>query len=105
MVLRHDSLTSTAEARAARSRIEILFQNRSSIDYLAGNDSLWQPLQKLRMELAGKEGSFEASNAETMSSIGAPIDPSHFGWDGEGVSSIFNALGDVHMPEALRQIE
>jgi hypothetical protein len=100
MVLRHDSLASTAEARAARSRIETLFQNRSSIDYLADNDGLWEPLQKLRMELAGKEGTFEVNNVESVSSMGASIDLSHFGWDGEGVSSIFSGWGDVHMPEA-----
>ncbi|KEF55103.1 uncharacterized protein A1O9_08756 [Exophiala aquamarina CBS 119918] len=102
MVLRHDSLASTPEARAARSRIEKLFQNRSSIGYLADNDSLWVPLQKLRMELAVKEGTFEAKNLESVSSMDASVDLSHFGWNGEGVSSMFSGWGDDHMPEALR---
>ena len=55
MVLRHEALSNTPEARAARQRIEHLFQNRPSIDYLAGNDNLWEPLRMLRAELAVRQ--------------------------------------------------
>ncbi|KAJ9609848.1 hypothetical protein H2200_006177 [Cladophialophora chaetospira] len=55
MVLRHEALSNTPEARAARTRIEQLFQNRPSIDYLAGNDNLWEPLRMLRAELAVRQ--------------------------------------------------
>ncbi|EXJ58021.1 hypothetical protein A1O7_05444 [Cladophialophora yegresii CBS 114405] len=55
MVLRHEALSSSLEARAARHRIELLFQNRPSIDYLAGNDNLWEPLRMLRAELAVRQ--------------------------------------------------
>jgi hypothetical protein len=55
MVLRHEALSNSLEARAARHRIEQLFQNRPSIDYLAGNDNLWEPLRMLRAELAVRQ--------------------------------------------------
>ncbi|OCT50974.1 hypothetical protein CLCR_08109 [Cladophialophora carrionii] len=55
MVLRHEALSNSPEARAARHRIELLFQNRPSIDYLAGNDNLWEPLRMLRAELAVRQ--------------------------------------------------
>ncbi|OAP59884.1 hypothetical protein AYL99_04886 [Fonsecaea erecta] len=63
MVLRHEALSDTAEARAASSRIERLFQNRPSMDYLAGNDNLWEPLRILRAELAAREGAVAAAAA------------------------------------------
>ena len=55
MVLRHEALSNTPEACAASRRIEQLFQNRPSIDYLAGNDNLWEPLKNLRAELVARE--------------------------------------------------
>ncbi|KIW32936.1 uncharacterized protein PV07_04447 [Cladophialophora immunda] len=63
MVLRHEALSTTPEARAASSRIERLFQNRPSIDYLAGNDNLWEPLRVLRAELAARERAVAAAAA------------------------------------------
>ncbi|KIW66396.1 hypothetical protein PV04_05732 [Phialophora macrospora] len=55
MVLRHEALSNSLEARAARFRIEQLFRNRPSIDFLAGNDNLWEPLRMLRAELAVRQ--------------------------------------------------
>ncbi|KIW91904.1 uncharacterized protein Z519_07874 [Cladophialophora bantiana CBS 173.52] len=63
MVLRHEVLSNTPEARAASCRIEQLFQKRPSIDFLEGNDNLWEPLRVLRAELAGREGAAVAAHA------------------------------------------
>ncbi|EXJ81065.1 hypothetical protein A1O3_07353 [Capronia epimyces CBS 606.96] len=89
MVLRHEALNCSPEARAARQRIERLFQNRPSIDFLAVNDNLWEPLQKLRDELAAREdsvgsaGGYEAFGAaedvEPVSMTSTTIDPLLFG--------------------------
>lgn len=89
MVLRHEALSTSPEARAARHRIEGLFQNRPSFDFLTGNDNLWEPLQKLRDELAAREGSVVTARAyntfafpdpaDAVSMTSTTIDPSLFG--------------------------
>ncbi|EXJ90606.1 hypothetical protein A1O1_03709 [Capronia coronata CBS 617.96] len=98
MVLRHEALSNSLEARAARYRIERLFRNRPSVDFLAVNDNLWQPLQKLRDELAAREssvltpgryelfGSEDAADAVSVTST--TIDPSLFGPVDEGLPHI-----------------
>ncbi len=55
MVLQHEAPSNTPQARAARQRVEHPFRNRPSIDYLAGNDNLWEPLRMLRAELAVRQ--------------------------------------------------
>lgn len=50
-VLRDHGLGATAEAKWARERIAQLFIDRPSIDFMRGNETLWQPLERLRTEL------------------------------------------------------
>lgn len=101
MVLRHEALSCTVEARAASQRIEKLFQDRPSFDYLAGNDNLWEPLQKLRAELAVREemaaplGGPGAEAGELVSLGATDIDPALFGMVVEGVPSVFEEWGDI----------
>lgn len=83
MVLRHECLSDTPEARAASQRIEHLFRDRPSFDSLAGNDNLWEPLRKLREELGRREDSAVAQAAEMdaarVSMTETDIDPALFG--------------------------
>ncbi|OAL18896.1 hypothetical protein AYO22_10225 [Fonsecaea multimorphosa] len=122
MVLRHDALSETPEARAASSRIERLFQNRPSIDYLAGNDNLWEPLRILRAELTAREAAVAAARigmggvdvagagggsdagttdgwADLVSTTSTSIDPALFGLVGasmcEGEDLGFETLADL----------
>ena len=50
-VLRNHAISNTPEAKWARQRITEIFRDRPSIDYLKGNDTLWEPLERLRSEL------------------------------------------------------
>ncbi len=51
LVLGDDVISNSVEAKSAREKIARVFRDRPSIDYLKGNDSLWQPLERLRAEL------------------------------------------------------
>ncbi|EXJ69104.1 uncharacterized protein A1O5_08039 [Cladophialophora psammophila CBS 110553] len=118
-VLRHEVLSNTPEARAASCRIEQLFQNRSSIDFLAGNDNLWEPLRVLHAELAAREGAAVTAHAgigvdvggaagsdtstdggtDLVSMTSTSIDPALFGLvgvgGGEGGDVAFETLADL----------
>lgn len=50
-VLKNHALDYTERGQRARGRIVNLFQNRHTIDHLAGNGNLWIPLQNLWEEL------------------------------------------------------
>ncbi len=50
-VLSNDAISTSPEAKRAREKIAQVFRDRPSIDYLRGNDSLWQPLERLHAEL------------------------------------------------------
>ena len=50
-VLRNDAISTTAEAQSSREKIAKVFRDRPSIDFLKGNDSLWEPLKVLYSEL------------------------------------------------------
>ena len=50
-VLRDHAISDTPEAKWARERITKTFQDRPSIDYLRGNETLWEPMERLRSEL------------------------------------------------------
>jgi hypothetical protein len=54
-VVRDHWLEPTEQRQRARGRIDRLFQNRPTIDYLAGNGSLWKPLLRLWMEFENLE--------------------------------------------------
>ena len=109
MVLRHEGLIDTPEARAARGRIDRLFQDRPEIEYLAGNDNLWEPLRVLRAELAAREGRVEglpgagvsAGEGETVSMTSTVVDPALFGVQmggmGTGLQGVFEDWGDIRI--------
>ena len=50
-VLRNDVISTTAEAQSSREKIGKFFRDRPSIDFLKGNDSVWEPLEVLHSEL------------------------------------------------------
>lgn len=54
-VIRNHALDQSEQGKRARARIDILFQNRHTIDHLAGNGNLWVPLQRLWEELKALE--------------------------------------------------
>lgn len=118
MVLRHEALSCSPEARAASQRIERLFRNRPSMDYLAGNDNLWEPLRRLHEELAARErvaaatpcgvavepatarttaspDASMAGEADTISLTSTNVDPALFGLVGfEGDMTGLEPFGD-----------
>jgi hypothetical protein len=49
-VLKDHWLEPTDQRQRAQGRIDRLFKNRHTIDYLAGNGNLWKPLLRLWME-------------------------------------------------------
>lgn len=53
-VLRDHAINNTPEAKWAVDRIAGLLRDRPSVDYLRGNEVLWRPLEKLRVELEAK---------------------------------------------------
>ena len=58
-VMKNHALDPTERGQRAQGRVDLLFQNRHTIDYLAGNGNLWIPLQRLWEELRslGNSGS------------------------------------------------
>jgi hypothetical protein len=49
--LSKDGIGTSSEAESSRAKIAKIFRDCPSIDYLKGNDSLWEPLRRLHSEL------------------------------------------------------
>lgn len=62
-VLSNDAISTSAEAQRARQKIAKVFRDRPSIDYLRGNDSLWQPFNRLHAELEMRQQADEQTQA------------------------------------------